>query len=86
MPTHGTPQIQGEDEVTTKGTDKSEQRLGIWEEEAEVEGVHKRLGWVLSPCQYEAFLPWNRWMVKAADTHVYMEGLEEAKDESSKPH
>ena len=86
MPTHGTPQIQGEDEVTTKGTDNSQQRVGLWEEEAETERVYRRLGRVLSPCQYEASLPWNRWMATATNTHVYMEGLEEAKDESGKPH
>lgn len=50
MPTHRTLQVQGEDEVTTKGTDKSEQWVGIREEETEAERIHRRLGRVLSPC------------------------------------
>ena len=34
MPTHRTPEIQGEDEVKTKRADKSKQRMGIRKEEA----------------------------------------------------
>ena len=57
MPTHGTPKVQGKDEVTTKRTDESEQRMGIRKEEAETERVHRRVGWKLPPRKYETSLP-----------------------------
>ena len=65
MPTHGTSKVQSQDEVKAKRTDKSQQRLGICQEEAKDERIHKRVGRLLSPCQYEASLACNRRMAKA---------------------
>ena len=56
MPTHGTPQIQSQDEVKAKRTYKSQQRMGTFQEKAEAERIHKRVGRLLSSCQYEASL------------------------------
>ncbi len=56
MPTHGASKIQSQDEVKVERTDKSQQRMGICQEKAEAERIHKRLGRLLSPCQYEASL------------------------------
>lgn len=56
MPTHGTPKVQSQDEVKAKRTDKSQQRMGICQEKAKAERIHKRLGRLLSPCQYETSL------------------------------
>ena len=49
-------QNQSQDEVKVERTDKSQQRMGICQEKAEAERIHKRLGRLLSPCQYEASL------------------------------
>lgn len=43
------------------------------------------MGWLLSPCEHETSVSRNRRMVKATDTHVYMESLEEAKDQGGEP-
>ena len=56
MPTHGASQVQSQDEVKVERTDKSQQRMGICQEEAKAERIHKRVGWLLSSCQYEASL------------------------------
>ena len=85
MPTHGASKVQSQDEITTKRTDKSQQRMGICQEEAKDERIHKRLGRLLSPCRYEVSLACNRRMAKAQNTNVYMESLEESQDESGKP-
>ena len=64
MPTHGTPKIQSQDEVKAKRTDKSQQWMGVHQEEAKAERIYKRVGRLLSPCQHEASLVCNRRMVK----------------------
>ena len=56
MPTHRTPEIQSKDEVKSKRTDESEQRMGLREEKAKAERVHRRVGRILSSRQYEASL------------------------------
>ena len=56
MPTHGTSKVQSQDEVKVERTDKSQQRMGIRQEEAKAERIHKRVGRLLSPCRYEASL------------------------------
>ncbi|MDW4805410.1 hypothetical protein NQ363_26960, partial [Escherichia coli] len=56
MPTHGTSQVQSQDEVKAKRIDESQQWMGICQEEAKAERIHKRLGRLLSPCQYETSL------------------------------
>ena len=56
MPTHGTSKVQSQNEVKVERTDKSQQRMGICQEEAKAERIHKRVGQLLSPCQYEASL------------------------------
>ncbi len=65
MPTHGTSKIQSHDEVKAKRTYKSQQRMGVCQEEAKAERIHKGVGRLLSPCQYEASLACNRRMAKA---------------------
>ena len=56
MPTHRTPKIQGKDEVKTKGTDESEQRMGLREEKAKAERVHRRVGRILPHRENETSL------------------------------
>lgn len=41
MPTHGTSKVQSQDEITTKRTDKSQQRMGICQEKAKVGRKYK---------------------------------------------
>ena len=56
MPTHGASKVQSQDEVKIERTDKSQQRMGICQEKAKAERIHKRVGRLLSPCQHEASL------------------------------
>ena len=86
MRTHGASKIQSQDEVKVERTDRSQQRMGICQEKAEAERIHKRVGRLLSPCQYEASLACNRRMAKTLNPHVYMESLEESQDKSGKSH
>ena len=60
MSTHGTSQVQSQDEVKAKRIDESQQWMGIRQEEAKAERIHKRLGRLLSPCQYETSLACHR--------------------------
>ena len=53
MPTHGTSKVQSQDEVKVERTDKSQQWLGTCQEKAKTERIHKRVGRLLSSCQYE---------------------------------
>ncbi len=41
MPTHGASKVQSQDEITTKRTDKSQQRMGICQEKAKVGRKYK---------------------------------------------
>ena len=50
MPTHGASKVQSQDEIKVERTDKSQQRMGICQEKAKAERIHKRLGRLLSPC------------------------------------
>ena len=50
MPTLGTSKVQSQNEVKVERTDKSQQRMGICQEEAKAERIHKRLGRLLSSC------------------------------------
>ena len=50
MPTHGASKVQSQNEVKVERTDKSQQRLGICQEKAKAERIHKRVGRLLSPC------------------------------------
>ena len=53
MPTHGAFKTQSQDEVKVERTDKSQQWLGICQEKAKTERIHKRVGRLLSSCQDE---------------------------------
>ena len=53
MPTHGAFKIQSQNEVKVERTDKSQQWLGICQEKAKTERIHKWVGRLLSSCQYE---------------------------------
>ena len=44
---------------------KSNQWMGICQEKAKAERIHKRMGRLLSPCRYEVSLTCNRRMAKA---------------------
>ena len=50
------PKVQSQDEVKVERTDKSQQRMGVCQEKAKAERIHKRVGRLLSPCQHEASL------------------------------
>ena len=56
MPTHGAFKVQSQDEIKVERADKSQQWVGIRQEKAKAESIHKRMGRLLSPCQYEASL------------------------------
>ena len=53
MPTCGTPKSQSQDESQAQGVDFPKQWMGICQEKAEAYRVHKRLGRLLPPSQYE---------------------------------
>ena len=53
MPTYGASKVQSKDEIKTERTDKSQQWVGICQEKAKAERIHKRVGRLLSSCQYE---------------------------------
>ena len=57
----------------------------VYEEEAEIERVHWGLARVLSLRQYETSLL-KLTNGEATDTYVYVESLEETKDQDSEPH
>ena len=50
MPTHGASKVQSQNEVKVERNDKSQQRMGICQEKAKAERIHKRVGRLLSSC------------------------------------
>ena len=45
--------VHSKSKAKIERTDKSQQWLGICQEKAKTERIHKRMGWLLSSCQYE---------------------------------
>ena len=86
MPACGTPESQSQDESQAQRVDFQKQWMGICQEEAKTRGVHKRMGRLLSPSQYETLTYGNRQLAAKTDTHVYMESMETPEDKDKEPH
>ena len=86
MSTHSAPKVQSQDEIKVERIDKSQQWMGICQEKAETRRIHKRMGGLLSPSQYETLAYGNRQLAAQTDTHVYMESMETPEDKDKEPH
>ena len=86
MPACGASESQSQDESQTQGADFPKQWMGICQEKAETRRIHKRMGRLLSPSQYETLAYGNRQLAAQTDTHVYMESMETPEDKDKVPH